>query len=771
MTTRAHQRDGRAAGGSAFRSHPHTTRTQPRRRGRRFVVAAAVAVGLLPLALAGSDASAAPGDIGTEDHAYVEATNPTVSKAESKVWFQDGSWYAVLLKTGTPSATGRPNADHYIYRLTNGTWAPTATLVDDRGTTKVDVVSSGNTLYVSSHKFVGNATGEAQISNSNKTWITKFTYDPATKTYTKVAGFPKVLNDFQMESLSIDIDGSGVLWAAWVQASKVYWQRSVDGGSTWSAPAALGDPNATTSADDIASIVTFGNRVGIMWSDQAVGHDGFWFSHANNGAGPTFWSAAEAVYTGPGVGDDHVNLKAVDGQVYAAVKTRTDAGGNPLIVVLHRDGAGTWSHHTAWIGSTNTTRPVIQIDTTHQTAEVFATGPEVAGGDGEAGGVIYRKSAPLSTLSFGAGLGEKVMSRPTTGHINDTSGTKQPVSTQTGLVVIASDSVSLHYWHHAQGLVRVGPTAPSGVTATAGIGKVFLKWTAATPGDLPIDHYRVTATPALPSALADFPASATGTVQQITAPNNVSRVFHVQAVAGGTTGPAADSMAVTPNAYLPFNSPESFADQQARDFLGRNATAGEKSAARTAFVNNGASGPQVVLAAPYFADPTVAAGDGTGPEARVTRLYFAYFLRAPDRSGYDYWLRQLRSGQSLEAISRRFAASSEFKRRYGTLTDEGFVNLVYKNLFNRAPDSGGKAYWLKKLGTGFPRGTMMTQFSESSEYRRTSARRVEAVIVYRHMLQRLPTASQLAAELAKASTAVTVADIIASSEYGGRIVR
>jgi hypothetical protein len=729
-----------------------------------------VALGLLPFTVPGGPAGAAPGDIGTEDHAYVEASNPTVSKPESKVWFQDGSWYAAMLKTGTPSATGRPNADHYIYRLTGGTWVPTATLIDDRGTTKLDVVSSGNTLYVASHKYVGNATGVAEIDNGNKSRITKFTYDPGTKTYTVAAGFPKVLNDYEMESLSIDVDGSGVLWAAWVQASKVFWQRSIDGGSTWTAPSALTDPQATTSSDDVASVVTFGDRVGIMWSDQAPGHDGFWFASANAGPGANFWTTAEAVYTGVGVGDDHVNLKALDGQVYAAVKTRTDTGSKPLVVVLHRSTAGVWSSHTAYVGSTNTTRPVIQLDATHQTAQLFVTGPEAAGGNGEAGGVIYRKSAPLSTLAFGAGLGEQVMSRPGSGHINDVSGTKQPITAQTGVTVIAADNVTARYWHYSDTGVHTAPSAPGGVSVAPGNGKVLLKWTAATPGDQPIDHYRVTATPALPAAVADLPAAATGSVQEIPAPNNVSRVFHVQAVAAGTTGPAADSEAVTPNAYVPFLSPESFADQQARDFLGRNATAAEKASARSAFTG-GASGPQVVLGSPYYGNPAVGAPDGTGPEARVTRIYFAYFLRAPDRSGYDYWLRQLRSGQSLEAISRRFASSSEFIRRYGQLTDSGFVALVYQNLFGRAPDNGGRTYWLKKLGSGFPRGTMMTQFSESSEYRRASARRVEAVIVYRHMLQRLPTAPQLTAELAKASTAATVADILASSEYGARVVR
>lgn len=738
------------------------------RRRTAALLAAVTLAGLAPLSRP-SPADAAAGDIGMEGPAYVEAGNPTVSKPESKLWFQDGSWYAAMLKTGTPSASGRPNADLYVHRLVGTTWQPTSTLLDDRGTTKVDVVSSGNTLYVASHKFVSTATGVAQTVASNQTRITRFTYDPGTHSYTKVAGFPKVLNPYQMESLSIDVDSTGAVWAAWVQANHVYWQRSTNGGATWSAPAALSDPRAVTSSDDVASVVAFGSSVGIMWADQTPGNDGFWFSAAAAGSGPVSWSAAEAAYTGPGAGDDHVNLKSLDDHVYAAVKTRTDTGTHPLIVVLDRAPGGTWTRHTAYVGRTNTTRPILELDATHRTAELFAVGPEAAGGNGELGDVVYRKSAPLATLAFGDGLGQAVMARPGSGRINDPTGTKQPVTTATGLAVLAADASTQHYWHHAESLVRTAPSAPAGVTARPGVGKVVLRWAAATAGDVPIDHYRVTATPALAAPLPDYPASATGTDQQIAVPNDVTRTFHVQAVAGGQVGPAADSEAVTPGAYIPFLSPESFADQQARDFLHRYATPAEKAAARRALVGGGASAADVVLGSAFYANPSVA-GDGSGPEARVARLYFAYFRRSPDRSGFDYWLRQV-SRQSLERISAKFAASPEFVRTYGALSDDAFVRLVYRNLFDRAPDAGGRAYWLRRLDDGLGRGSMMTKFSESSEYRRRSQPSVSTAILYRHLLQRMPTAPELAAQVAKGSAATVVTDVIASSEYQDRIVR
>lgn len=103
-------------------------------------------------------------------------------------------------------------------------------------------------------------------------------------------------------------------------------------------------------------------------------------------------------------------------------------------------------------------------------------------------------------------------------------------------------------------------------------------------------------------------------------------------------------------------------------------------------------------------------------EARINRLYAAFFLRAPDPEGLAYWAGQAGSGVSLEAIATEFARSPEFQNRYGALTDEQFVQLVYNNVLQRQPDPGGLDYWVWLLATGTPRGTAMVGFSESVEF-------------------------------------------------------
>ncbi len=103
-------------------------------------------------------------------------------------------------------------------------------------------------------------------------------------------------------------------------------------------------------------------------------------------------------------------------------------------------------------------------------------------------------------------------------------------------------------------------------------------------------------------------------------------------------------------------------------------------------------------------------------EAQIVRLYRAYFNRQPDQGGLDYWTGQARNGITLEQISDVFAGSAEFVATYGNVDDGQFVDLVYQNVLGRAPDAGGRAYWIGQLAAGVTRGQLMVAFSESAEF-------------------------------------------------------
>lgn len=738
-----------------------------RGRGRRMLVALVVGVTALGLAPA-SSTGAAPGDVGVEGPAYVEAELPTVTMAESKLWFHDGTWFAAMLKTGEPSSGGAPDADVVIHERVGTDWVPTSTVLDARSTSKQDVVSVGNTLYVLSHKKVDVATGEVQTTVSNMTRLAKLTYNPATGAYTPVSGFPKTVNPYVVESMTMDVDSTGALWVAWAQQGQVLWQRSTDGGATWSDPTALTVAHASPTTDDIASLVAFGDRVGIMWGDQAGADDGYWFTSTAAGSGAVTWSATETAFAGANRGDDHISLKSVGGQVVAAVKTRVGLSGNALIALLTRSATGTWTATNAWAGTTEATRPIVAVDTSNQVVHLFAAVPN---GDISSQQGVYTKSTPLAAPTFTPGSdGTPAMTRPG-GDIADVTTTKQGVTAASDLVVLAADTLTQRYWSTAIAIdppPDVPPSAPAAVTATAGRRSATVSWTAATPGTNPITGYRITATPALPTAVADQPASARGPIT-VAVPTGVARTFQVRALSGPLVGPPTSSGSVTPNNHQPFASVAAFADRQAQDLFGRPATDAEEAAVQRILVTEDQPGSAAVLAPELFGHSSVAGTDLKGLQAQVARLYVAYFLRTPDVGGLDYWIAKRRAGTSLEQVSQSFALSPEFRTRYGPLTDEGFVELVYRNLFDRTPDADGRAYWLDQLGKGVPRGRMMTLFSASPEYVNRSARTVSVALVYRWMLGRAPTKAEQTTEAGRASMGAVVDAILASGAYRTRV--
>ncbi len=135
--------------------------------------------------------------------------------------------------------------------------------------------------------------------------------------------------------------------------------------------------------------------------------------------------------------------------------------------------------------------------------------------------------------------------------------------------------------------------------------------------------------------------------------------------------------------------------------------------------------PVLVSASPVGAGPTPAAAATKAAtraqEDSVFRLYRAYFLRDPKPAEVAYWANRYSSGAALlGSISEFFARSSEFKNRYGALTNAQFVDLVYKNVLGRAADTGGRAHWIAQLDRGQSRGSVMIGFSESSEFVRAT---------------------------------------------------
>ena len=97
----------------------------------------------------------------------------------------------------------------------------------------------------------------------------------------------------------------------------------------------------------------------------------------------------------------------------------------------------------------------------------------------------------------------------------------------------------------------------------------------------------------------------------------------------------------------------------------------------------------------------------TTSEQLAEVLYVAYLGRAGDPTGVTNWIDNLNNGsQTIDQEAISFGQSTEADNLYpflanpidaGTVAIQSFVTEIYQNLFDRAPDAPGLAYWTAQL--------------------------------------------------------------------------
>jgi hypothetical protein len=394
---------------------------------------------------------------GYADFKYSDAANtPTGEKPQSKLWYNDGRWWADMVAL---------DGLHYIYYLDipTQTWMKTATALDPRTKTKSDCLWDGVHLYVAS------GGGSASTGSDLEAKLFRYSYNATTKTYALDAGFPVTIRTGGAETLVLDKDSTGKLWITYTQGNKVWINRSTTADNAWNPAAAFNPPNASGESasasvdqDDISTLVAYDGKLGVMWSKHSTAggvdnNASFYFAYRVDGAPDTTWQTRN-IYKGPNFSDDHLNIKALQAsgkEIYAVVKTSITGASTitPQILLLagKPDGGGGLNWSVTMVSSSyeTLTRPVLLLDPEHRKLHIFMAE--------EGGGNIYHKQSSMDTIAFPSGKGTafiQVGAGLTT--INDPTSTKQSVNSATGIVILASDNSAKWYAHNYMDLG--GPT-------------------------------------------------------------------------------------------------------------------------------------------------------------------------------------------------------------------------------------------------------------------------------------------------------------------------
>jgi len=447
-------------------------------RGRGVLRACTILCGLVAVLLLPGVVRA---DIGVQGPAYTTGTSgsPTTSKPESKLWFHDGFWWASMF--ATTGTTG----NYDIFKLVGNNWTDTGVVIDDRDSTRQDVLSDGDTLYVASHKFEQTPTFSTATGNEMRLY--RFTYNTGTDTYAvddlDPPGAPNytTIDSQRSEALVIDKDSTGQLWASWVQQDAggmyhVYVNQTTGacGSScTWATASVL--PGSTALAPvngdiDLSSLIAFGgNKIGVAWSDQVASQ--LKFTYRNDADSDTTWQPVEVAVGGPKEVDDHVNMKTAGGTVYVATKTKFASKTvlNPQTRLLVRDAGGNWTAHTISYSPDQRTRPIVVLDTENGLIHVFETGPHPSGADPEtSGGDIFESPSRMSPISFAVLSRRPVIQDDDSPGMTNATSTKQNLDSTTDLAVVATNILTKSYWHHFEARTAPPPPPPSGSCTISG---------------------------------------------------------------------------------------------------------------------------------------------------------------------------------------------------------------------------------------------------------------------------------------------------------------
>ncbi|MGH7597988.1 MAG: DUF7594 domain-containing protein, partial [bacterium] len=375
---------------------------------------------------------------------------PTADKPQSKLWWNDGSWWGCLWN---------PAANKYrIHRfdLATQSWINAGPDIDDRSQSLADALWDGQKLYIASHVYSGGSQTNGNASAANSARLYRYSYNAATDTYSLDAGFPVLVNSAICEALVLDKDSTGKLWATWTQASKVYLNRSLGDDLTWGTPFALPTQGSNMSSDDISTLITYNGKIGVVWSNQSDAKVYFSFHYDNNA--DTQWEPREVALTDPSLGssltDDHLNIKMTSdggGNLYVATKTSLSGTNVPGIYLLKRSFAGEWTKYVVATKAEDYTRPVVVID--DENRELYVIGKN--------GSNIYKKKVNLDNINFPSGAGDPLIKSSGGADINDATVSKHNVNSTTGLLVLASDEVNRYYYHNYIALSSSGPPPPT----------------------------------------------------------------------------------------------------------------------------------------------------------------------------------------------------------------------------------------------------------------------------------------------------------------------
>ncbi len=344
---------------------------------------------------------------------------PTADKPQSKLWFSQDHWWALLPRADGPSLWQRTAAgwkEHpEIHAALRGVPGRADVWCDRDGVMAVSVADRMMAVFRLQPTGAPAPAWRAEL----------------------LARLPAPATD-SIETATIARDRAGTWWVAAVVQGKVYAWSSPDG-RFWPPPENLAkglDP------DDICTVTPLADGVGVIWSNQKK--EEVMLRRHRTGQAASEWEPAEAIQRGDATADDHLHaVLAADGTLWVATKNSVDREEAPQFVLRVRAPAGAWRNFPYGIlmPGQEISRPVVVLAGTPQ--EAYA-GHSIFEPSGRSAILFGR--VDLSRPEVVAGL-TTVITPVADRHarVNDVTASKAPMPGNAPWIVLASDGAGRVY--------------------------------------------------------------------------------------------------------------------------------------------------------------------------------------------------------------------------------------------------------------------------------------------------------------------------------------
>jgi hypothetical protein len=341
----------------------------------------------------------------------VDYPYPTADKPQSKLWFDQGTWWALLPRATGPSVWERAPGGWIEHTQT------TTALKGQPGRADVWFDDDGVTAV---------AVSDRQMA------VLRLTRMAATWQPEVLARLPAPASDV-IETATIARDADARWWiSATVQGRLYVWHS--DDARAWSPPLSLAPG---LDVDDICVVSRIDGGIAVIWSDQKS--DGVFARIHRDGDPAQTWQRVEVVVRGGRNADDHLNAALqADGTLWIASKNSIDAAGAPQLMLYRRSAAGQWEtmEYAPLAPDRHPTRPLVIAAPDGDTlllGQVVSTRPD-----------RHRSHVAFARVTRDAPMpGETTpMIAPDPGlaaEINDAIGPKSAFPEQGPWIVLASD--------------------------------------------------------------------------------------------------------------------------------------------------------------------------------------------------------------------------------------------------------------------------------------------------------------------------------------------